>query len=88
MKRPVFLRCAEVRPEHLRKRLSGDARCRSACDRMAGQSSVEGIVIVVALVGGAVGLGLFGEDGGLASAFIDSLRRFQRGFGYALSLAG
>lgn len=88
MNRPVFLRRAGVRPVHARMRLSGDAMCRFACYRMAGQSSVEGIVIVVALVGGAVGLGLFGEDGGLASAFIDSLRRFQRGFGYALSLAG
>ena len=88
MNRPVFLRRAGVRPAHARMRFSGDAMSRSACDRMAGQSSVEGIVIVVALVGGAVGLGLFGEDGGLASAFIDSLRRFQRGFGYALSLAG
>ena len=88
MNRPVFPRRAEVRSLYARMCMSGNAMSRSTCYRMAGQSSVEGIVIVVALVGGAVGLGLFGEDGGLASAFIDSLRRFQRGFGYALSLAG
>jgi len=88
MNRPVFLRRAGVRFAHVHKSLPGAVLVRSTCYRMAGQSSVEGIVIIVALVGGAVGLGLFGEDGGLASAFIDSLRRFQRGFGYALSLAG
>lgn len=53
-----------------------------------GQASVEAIVIIAALVMGAVGLGLFGEDGGMAGFFVDGLRRFQRGFGYALSLAG
>lgn len=88
MNRPVFLRRAGVRSVHTRTPLPGEASFRSTCYLMAGQSSVEGIVIVVALVGGAVGLGLFGEDGGLGAAFIDSLRRFQRGFGYALSLAG
>jgi hypothetical protein len=88
MNRPVFLRRAGVWPVRVRTSLQRDIPFRSVLARMAGQSSVEGIVIVVALAGGAVGLGLFGEDGGLASAFIDSLRRFQRGFGYALSLAG
>lgn len=88
MNRLFFLRHAGARPVYACMHSSGGAMSRSACYRMAGQSSVEGIVIIVALVGGAVGLGLFGEDGGLASAFIDSLRRFQRGFGYALSLAG
>jgi hypothetical protein len=53
-----------------------------------GQASVEAIIIVVALVGGAIGLGLFGEDGGLAAMWVEGLRGFQRGFGYALSLAG
>lgn len=56
--------------------------------RARGQASVEAIIIVVALLGGAVGLGLFGDDGGLAAMWIEGLRRFQRGFGYALSLAG
>lgn len=88
MNRPVFPHRTEGRSVPVHVPLSCDVPFGSTWHRMAGQSSVEGIVIVVALVGGAVGLGLFGEDGGLASAFIDSLRRFQRGFGYALSLAG
>jgi hypothetical protein len=53
-----------------------------------GQSSVEAIVIIAALVAGAAGLGLFGEDGGVAGFFIDGLRRFHQGFGHALSLPG
>jgi hypothetical protein len=49
---------------------------------------VEAIVIIAALVAGAAGLGLFGEDGGVAGFFIDGLRRFHQGFGHALSLPG
>ncbi|QEI07580.1 hypothetical protein FXN63_18355 [Pigmentiphaga aceris] len=88
MKRPVFLRSAGVRPVRLPRCRGGDVSRGLGRHHAAGQASVEAIIIVVALIGGAVGLGLFGEDGGLASAFVDGLRRFQRGFGYALSLAG
>jgi hypothetical protein len=65
---------------------NASARLTQRCQR--GQSSVEAIVIIAALLVGAVGLGLFGEDGGVAGFFVDGLRRFQRGFGHALSLAG
>lgn len=61
---------------------------RSGRSHAAGQSSVEAIVIIAALVAGAAGLGLFGDDGGVAGFFVDGLRRFQRGFGHALSLPG
>lgn len=55
---------------------------------VAGQSSVEALVITAALVLGAGSLALFGEDGGLAQAWIDALRRFHQGFAHAVSLPG